>query len=200
MGINTSDSVNEVIWRGDVTFDSFKTIVHRWIDKYFRHPSHYKIDGKPVLMIYSITNFLKSFGGTDGTRKAISNFRDEVEKAGFPGQHLQLVYNAFEGFDYDRYFGGEAGDVYELLDFDSVSHYNIGTRAERNYDYTEIIKNHKRSYDRMDEEGRLYFPQVSLGWDNNPRFRTFQPEITRNNTQQKSTTTLQITIYHINCK
>ena len=182
--VENADRVDEVIWRGDVTFEDFKIIVQRWITKYFAHPSYYKIDGKPVLMIYSITNFLKSFGGTDGTRAAIAYFREEVKKAGFPGLHLQLVYNAFEGFDYDGCFGGEAGDAYEMLGFDSVSHYNMGKQSERNKDYTEIIKDHKKGYDEMDAAKRLYFPQVSLGWDNNPRFLDFKPYIMKNNTPE----------------
>lgn len=181
---NSDELTNDVIWRGDVSFDTFKVIVRRWIDKYFTHPSYYKIDGKPVLMIYSITNFLKSFGGISGARDAIEYFRAEVEKAGFPGLHLQLVYNAFEGFYYDGCFGGESADAYEALGFDSVTHYNMGTREQRNADYTEIIKCHKQSYEEMDNAGRLYFPQVSLGWDSNPRFREFQPCITRNNTPE----------------
>ena len=181
---NSSKGITEPIWHGDVSFDSFKVIVRRWIDKYFSHPSYYKIDGKPVLMIYSITNFLKGFGGTDGAQKAIEYFREEVAKAGFPGLHLQLVYNAFQGFDYDGSFGGKSGNVFELLDFDSVTHYNMGTRAERNDDYTEVIKLHKKTYDEMDKAGWLYFPEVSLGWDNNPRYYAFQPPITRNNTPE----------------
>ena len=183
--VRTADTVGpEVLWHGDVSFDSFKTIVHRWIDKYFSHPSYYTIDGKPVLMIYSITNLLKSFGGTEGTQRAIQYFRDEVVKAGFPGLHLQMVYNAFEGFDYDGRFGGTAGDIYELLDIDSVSHYNMGTSKERNGDYTEFTKLHKQTYEEMDRKGRLYFPQVSVGWDANPRFRVFQPSISVNNTPE----------------
>ncbi len=183
--IDLSDELErEVIWRGDVSFDTFKVIVKRWIEKYFSHPSYYKIDGKPVFSVYTVTNLLKSFGGSDGTRKALEYFREEVKKAGFPGLHLQAIYNAFEGFDYDGRFGGEAGDVYELLGFDSVTHYNMGTRDERNQDYSEVIKLHKAEYERMEKSKMLYFPQVSLGWDNNPRYRGFRHQIMKNNTPE----------------
>ena len=182
--IETSDMPEQdIIWRGDVSFDTFQTIVHRWITKYFSHPSYYKIDGKPVLMVYSITNLLKSFGGIEGTQKAMDYFREEVKKAGFPGLHFQMVYNAFESFDYDGRFGGAAGSAWDL-DFDSVSHYNMGTRQDRNQDYTGFIKVHQKGYEEMDKTGRLYFPQVSLGWDNNPRYRSFQPHIAKNNTPE----------------
>ena len=137
-----------------------------------------------MLSVYSITNFLKSFGGLEGAQKAVDYFREEVKKAGFPGVHLQMIYNAFENFDYDGCFGGSAGNALDVLDFDSVTHYNMGVRKERDGDYTEFIKVHQRGYDMMDARGFLYFPQVSLGWDNNPRFRTFQPFVTTNNTPE----------------
>lgn len=183
--IDHSDNCStDVLWRGDVSIDTFKTIVKRWIEKYFAHPSYYKIDGKPVLSVYSITNFLKSFGGFDGAREAIAYFRGEVVKAGFPGLHLQLVHNAFEMFDFDGRYGVNALDAYAILDFDSVTHYNMGTQKERNKDYTEIIKAHKKSYDEMDERNITYFPEVSVGWDPNPRYREFQPCIMKNNTPE----------------
>ena len=176
--IDLSDEMsNNVIWRGDITWDIFKKLVKRWIECYFSHPSYYKIDGKPVLMIYRMRQLLKSFGGTEGTRAALEYFREEVRKAGHPGLHLQAAYNSFEGFDYDGRYGGTPGDLYKLLGFDSVSHYNMGTQAERNKDYTDFLEDHKAAYEAMDAAGRLYFPQVSIGWDNNPRYRLFKPEI-----------------------
>jgi hypothetical protein len=183
--IDLSDEMsNDVIWRGDITWDIFKKLVKRWIERYFSHPSYYKIDGKPVFMIYRMRQLLKSFGGTEGTRAALEYLREEVANAGFPGLHLQAAYNGFEGFDYDGRYGGTSGDLYVLLGFDSVTHYNMGTQAERNKDYTEFIKDHKAAYEAMDAAGRLYFPQVSVGWDNNPRYRKFRPEILTNNTPQ----------------
>ncbi|MBE6658997.1 MAG: hypothetical protein E7604_11230 [Ruminococcaceae bacterium] len=182
---------SDIIWRGDITPDIFRGLVRRWIDKYFTHPSYYKINGEPVFMIYTMDTLLKSFGGSDNTRVALDAFRAEVKKAGFPGLHLQAVYNAFEGFDYDGRYGGTPGDVYTLLGFDSVSHYNMGTQAERNCDYTEMIKKHQAGYDEMDAAGRLYFPEVSLGWDNNPRYRSFKPNIMKNNTPDKIKTALE---------
>ncbi len=183
--IELSDSLpKDVIWRADVTPAIFRKLIGRWIEKYFTHPSYYKINGEPVFMIYSVTTLLKSFGGSDGARAALDEFRGEVKRAGFPGLHLQAVYNAFEGFDYDGRYGGRAGDLYTLLGFDSVSHYNMGKQSERSCDYTRMIRLHQAGYDEMDAAGRLYFPQVSLGWDNNPRYRSFRPHIMKNNTPE----------------
>ena len=67
----------------------------------------------------------------------------------------------------------------------------MGTLAERNNDYTEVIKVHKRGYEKMDKRERLYFPHVSLGWDNNPRYLKFKPNIMRNNTPENIKTALE---------
>ena len=45
-------------------------------------------------------------------------------------------------------------------DFDSVTHYNMGTLAERNKDYLEVVDVHKKDYDEMDRRGIKYFPEV----------------------------------------
>ncbi|MBE6645644.1 MAG: hypothetical protein E7612_09790 [Ruminococcaceae bacterium] len=181
--IDLSDELpGNIVWRGDVGFDVFKKLVNRWIEKYFSHPSYYKIDGKPVFMIYAVKNLIKGLGGSDNAREAIDYFRKEVKRAGFPGLHLQVAYHEYEGFDYDGCYGGKTGNVYEILGFDSTTHYNMGTRPERNNDYAKVIEVHKRTYERMEKSGMTYFPQVSLGWDENPRFKKFRPEIMTNNT------------------
>ena len=71
------------IWEGGIERPEFEKIAHRWIEKYFSQPSYYKIDGKPVFMIYDLSNFINGLGGVEQARGAVSWFRDEVKKAGF---------------------------------------------------------------------------------------------------------------------
>ena len=64
--INLSDTFpNTVIWEGSQPRPELE-VVHRVIDMYFSHPSYYKIDGKPVFMIYDLVNLAKGLGGPDG--------------------------------------------------------------------------------------------------------------------------------------
>ena len=60
----------------------------------------------------------------------------------------------------------------------------MGIQSQRNKDYAEIIKDHKAEYDRMEKTGMMYFPEVSVGWDSNPRYRKFKPYIMWNNTPE----------------
>ncbi|EOR96656.1 Glycosyltransferase [Arcticibacter svalbardensis MN12-7] len=43
-----------VIWTGKISRNEFEKICKRNIDKYFKLPQYYKIDGKPVFMIYDV--------------------------------------------------------------------------------------------------------------------------------------------------
>ena len=184
--INNSDEhAYEPIWSGSVDMDGFKTVVARWIEKYFTHPSYYKIDGKPVISIYKTSNFIKGFNGIDGAKKAVAYLRGEVERAGLPGVHLQFIHSAHESFYYDGRFGDAPCNAYEKLGFDSVTFYNPGTLEDRMHGYDEFIRVKKRCYDEMDKAGVLFFPEVSVGWDTNPRFRKLQPEVMTGNTPDK---------------
>ncbi|MBQ2045268.1 MAG: glycoside hydrolase family 99-like domain-containing protein, partial [Bacteroidaceae bacterium] len=52
-----------VIWQGSVDRDEFERLCRRNIEKFFKQPEYYKIDGKPVFMIYEVTTFIRGLGG-----------------------------------------------------------------------------------------------------------------------------------------
>lgn len=49
------------------------------------------IDGRPYFSIYDPTQFIAIFGGVEATAQAISDFREKVRAAGFPGLNLNAV-------------------------------------------------------------------------------------------------------------
>ena len=51
-----------------------------------------------------------------------------------------------------------------------------------NRDYLEAIEDVKKLwYDISDEYKVTYYPNVSVGWDNNPRFKKFKDNVSKNN-------------------
>jgi hypothetical protein len=75
-----------------------------------------------------------------------------------------------------------AHDV-DRLGFDSLTNYQFCHFTNIDRDYAEIMVDVRKEWDRMDTEFTVpYFPHVSVGWDNNPRFETFRPGIVKNNT------------------
>lgn len=95
---------HNVIWTEKVDRQEFEKICKRNIEKYFKHPQYYTIDGKPVFMIYDVPQLIEGLGGIDETVDALKWFESETKKAGFPGLDLQLTmwtinvnYSGFDG-------------------------------------------------------------------------------------------------------
>jgi len=135
--------MNYPIWQGEVNFEQFKTVVARTIQKYFTHPSYYKIDGKPVYMIYDFYNLIAGLGGIDNARKALEYFREETIKAGFDGLELQVALRSSHKINttgIDPVYEGDAIAAINALGFDSATHYQfVHMTATMAKDYLSIL-------------------------------------------------------------
>jgi len=185
--IRLSHIKDNMIWDAAVDRKEFETIANRLIDMYFKHPSYYTIEGKPVFMIHQIQNFIRGLGSAEAAKDALLWFREQTVKAGLKGLHLQININGGEKFNLSGVDGDEVVTKTELvtmLGADSVTHYNFNfTNIDR--DYNEIMDDVEKEWHRVDKAYDIpYFPNVSLGWDNNPRFKEFRPGIVKNNTPE----------------
>ncbi|MCR5041081.1 MAG: glycoside hydrolase family 99-like domain-containing protein [Clostridia bacterium] len=180
--------IDEIIWYGSQPRHEFDRICDRVIEMYFKRPNYYTIGGCPVFMIYEMSNLVRGLGGIDEARRALDSFREKTVKAGFPGLHLQAtVYseNAVNVSGVDSTREGSTKDLVELLGFDSVTHYQFVHFVDCNRDYPELLPDVKAEYERIRREYRVpYYPHVSVGWDNNPRFNRLTLPILRNNTPE----------------
>lgn len=175
-----------LIWEAAVDRAEFERIAERLIETYFKLPTYYTIDGKPVFMIYDLQTLMKGLGGFQPTLEAMLWFRLQAEKRGLPGLHLQGCLRRGT-HNYTGVDGSECPqlEVFEQLGFDSLSHYQYVHFTDIDRDYSLIMTDVVAEWNRIGAESRLpYFPHVSLGWDNNPRFRTFRPGIVKNNTPE----------------
>jgi hypothetical protein len=178
---------DNLIWNAAVDRKEFEKIAIRLIDMYFKHPSYYTIEGKPVFMIHQIQNFIRGLGSAEAAKDALEWFKEQVVKAGLKGLHIQVNINGGEKFNLSGVDGDEIVTKIELvkmLGADSVTHYNFNfTNIDR--DYNEIMDDVEKEWHRIDKAYDIpYFPNVSLGWDNNPRFKEFRPGIVKNNTPE----------------
>ena len=174
-----------LIWEGSVSREEFEKICRKVIDSYFSHSSYYKIDGKPVFMIYDIDNLIQGMGGVEKTKDALEWFRKETVKSGFKGLDLQLT---LRGRNYS--VTGPAGDkvgtqeqIVDRLGFNGLTHYQFVHFVNIDRDYPEIMEDVKKEFNVLDKEYKIpYYPHISVGWDNNPRFEMFRSGIVKNNT------------------
>ncbi|RZM19514.1 MAG: hypothetical protein EOO88_37840 [Pedobacter sp.] len=177
---------NNVIWTGKVSRAEFEKICKRNIEKYFKLPQYYKIDGKPVFMIYDMPQLISGLGGIEETTDALKWFTAETKKAGFPGLELQLtMWNInlnYSGFDGGKTQNPENAFV-KKLGFNSATHYQFAHFTNVNEDYLKILDNVKKEWARIDTAFEFkYYPHISVGWDNSPRTGT--SAVVRNNTPE----------------
>jgi len=176
-----------IIWKGGVDRLEFEIICKRVIEKYFGHPSYYKVKGKPSFMIYELNTLINGLGGIEQTQDALEWFRRETIKAGYPGLDLQVTLrqmgNNLTGVD-----GGGIGthqDAIKDLKFDGLTHYQYVHFVDIDRDYNQINAEVVAEWKRIEKENDApYYPHVSVGWDNNPRFTEFRPRVVKNNTPE----------------
>jgi hypothetical protein len=156
-----------LLWDAAVDWKNYRIIVDRIISQYFKQPNYLKINGEPVLSIFSVDKLLESFGGSvEETRKALDYFRDEAKKAGFPGLYIQ--WNQGGGSLMSKAQADEFSKKVNAMGFNSVALYNMGGIDE---DYVVYGANSLRIRAQMDSILDIpLFPCVSIGWDDTPRF------------------------------
>lgn len=186
---NSDKDLSTVIWSGVVTPKIFSEICDRTIEKYFKKDNYYCIDGCPVYMIFDIDNFIRSFGTSDECKKGIEEFRQKTIDAGFKGLHLQFVHWRNRVFNWlseeDSQKGVTSSQMYDFLGADSVTSYNWGCSTDLDGEYTDVTENYLNAIKGECENLNIpFYPNISVGWDNNVRFNDFVPGVVVNNTPE----------------
>jgi hypothetical protein len=170
----SNGDLHKVLWDARVTGEQFARIRARAL-RFFQHPSYYKIDGKPVFMIYDADKFISGFQDIDAAADAIKAFGEEVMQAGFPGLHIQcsLRYDAGT-LSPDGITGASVQrDWLEKLGVASMTHYQY---IHMDYfkdgdDYSDIADKSFKIMRNIAATYKIpYVPHVTIGWDNNARF------------------------------
>jgi hypothetical protein len=177
---------SKLYWKGGVDRKVFEGMVKHVINDYFKKENYYKINGEPVFSIYELSTFIKGMGGTKEAKEALDYFRAETVKAGFPGLHLQAILWGNIPSALNDVPGDKAQTQSSTLDY-------FGFKSMTNYQWVHFIPpgdNYidwgRKATEKWAEWDKIfnipYCPQVSIGWDNNPRFpTTTQPMVKETN-------------------
>ena len=182
-----SNDLSTVVWGGGVAMDEFRRAMRRVIEKYFHQPNYYTIDGKPVFMIYDVPKLVSGLGGIDAAREAIAWLREESVRSGLPGLHLQFTMWNEKCTNLSGVDGVKTVSAKEFggVGFDSCSHYQFVHFLNIDRSYEELLPEVEAEWKRLESEFDFpYFPHVSVGWDNNPRFNDFRPGVMKNCTPE----------------
>ena len=174
------------IWNGAVDRKTFDYLVDRTIEKYFSHPSYYKIDGKPVYMLFDIPNFVSGLGGVKEAKRAIEYFRERTVKAGFPGLELQVSVKTAKGY-LDKKLD-ESTTVLQFINeagFDGGALYQFRDLTYTNRPYPELLEDYISKFEELKSKLKFtLYPHASVGWDSNPRYNIFRDDVCTDNTPE----------------
>lgn len=173
-GYNPADKI-KLLYPGKVTPATWDKITDLVIARYFKHPSYWKIDGKPYFSIYEMSLFLENFGSVEGARAALDRFRQKARAAGFPELHINAIL-----WGQPNLPGGKTpADWPKLcadLALDSLTGYTWVHHGALNYstfpisDYAEGRDVYLKFYaGAITNYPVPYFPNTTINWDNSPR-------------------------------
>ncbi len=162
----------KLLYPGQVTPATFDRISDHVVKNYFRHPSYWRVDGKPYFSIYELSKLVESFGSVEATRTALDKLRNKAVQAGHPGVHLNAVVWGQTILPGEKTPVDTAKLVKEL-GFDSVTSYvwihHVGL-PKRETDYNYVRDAYFRYWDGAKGQfGVPYYPRVTMGWDSSPR-------------------------------
>ncbi len=161
-----------------------RRVTQFWLDNYFKTPEYAKIDGRPIVIIWSPDNIDRDFieeakqnGVTlkkeEGIKKAFKISNDMVRKVGLPG----ICFVAINGPVKKEYY-----ESLKRMGFESTTQYNYDFDAFRlstkkglndnwkHYDFSVTAETIEQWYQKRLDLGTLPFiPTLPTGWNDIPR-------------------------------
>jgi len=157
---NGTFSIARVHWRA---------ACQRWIDNDFKNRAYFKINGKPLLVVFSVRDMEKTWGGPPGVANAWNELREMAKKAGLPGVFVVACAtpgprSRKNGWTNLSTPGTEGYDAYSAYNYPGVP----GTVKGEN-PYSVLVRGSIDIWNDFAADGRKpYIPIVTDGWDPRP--------------------------------
>ena len=159
---------------GRVTRATFDRVCDYVIERYFTHPSYWRVDGKPYFSVYELFKLIDGLGGVEATADALASFHDKARRAGFTdGVHLNAVVWGV------KILPGETAvknprELLAKLGFESATTYvwvhHVQLREFPETAYEKVAAEAASHWPRAAADlGVPYHPNVTMGWDASPR-------------------------------
>ncbi len=166
---------------GAVNEAVFVKATDRMIERYFRRPNYWRVNGGLYVGIYELDTLVKGLGGVEKTAEAIDGFRRRVREAGLGELHLNASTNGHlcvPATQQSKYPGPNA--LLVKLGFDSVTPYHwLHCQPMPQFPASDYGPFRDASFAAMRAMERTfavpYLPVVCVGWDASPRTQQDQP-------------------------
>ena len=101
------------------------------------------------------------------------------------GQAIDLETSRQNIIQYFAKLGVSEQQLYDYLGIDSVTSYNWGCSANLDGEFTDVTAAYIKKIEEDDKKINIpFYPNISVGWDNNVRFNKFIPGVIKNNTPE----------------
>ena len=153
---------------GSHSEDDQRRVTQFWIANYFNTPEYYRIDDRPVVMIWSPQNMNRDMGGENGCKRLLEISRQMAVAAGYKGIYFIAMKWPEAACDPKVVQG------YKDMGFDMTSIYHYmhhGGKAEnpRRFAFELVADSNADQWRALRETGILPFlPNLSTGWDDRP--------------------------------
>ena len=154
--------------QGSHSEEDQRTVAKFWIDTYFNTPEYFRIDDKPVVMIWSAQNMSRDMGGGEGCKRLLELSRKMAVEAGYKGIYFIAMKWPEASWEPSVVQG------YKDMGFDMTSIYHYmhhGGKAEnpRRFSFDLAADSNYDHWKGLQETGILPFlPNLSTGWDDRP--------------------------------
>ena len=158
-----------------------------WLDNYLKTPEYYTIDGRPVVVVWTIQNLDRDFireaaqkGETlqpgEGAKRALAISNKLAQEAGLPGIYFIDMYH---GWEYDQ----KKVDIAKVGGYEAQMIYNFDTLAYRfapeaarpgdtptRFSYDCVAKAVPQWWEMTSRDPKFpLWPLVPTGWNDLPR-------------------------------
>ena len=150
--------------------EDMRNVTRYWADAFFRDPQYMRIDGRPVVSIWSLDEVARAMG-PDGCRRLLEIARRTAREAGFPDIHFIAVRHP-EGATSREFLkryeehGFDCTCVYKYMDFGDPK---APPRVDGFLDYRYLAESSLRHWREVHGNSRLPFlPSLTTAYDDRP--------------------------------
>jgi hypothetical protein len=171
------DQPRNILWSGQVSREILEPMFERIVAQYFRHENYYRIDDKPVFSIFYYPHLIRGLGGIEQTKEAFSWMRQCCRERGMAGLDIQAIARRWRGDQAGvKMEPGREDDITRTLGFDSATTYQFAMDGGPYDDYVMWADRAMKRWSDYEKIHDIWYPHVSVGWDNTHRNPSFGRE------------------------
>ncbi|MBQ4329541.1 MAG: glycoside hydrolase family 99-like domain-containing protein [Lentisphaeria bacterium] len=169
----------KMLYRWNNTKENVAGIWDMIVEKYFRHPNYWRLDGKIYFSIYATNRFITQMGGVEACAEVLDMLRKKVKDAGLGELHINSVW--YDNLDNAPSSPCTTAEWTTKAGFDSYTSYNcIFPHPLWEKDLKVAYKDSNKAYLELAHKAFTtlpapYLPVVTAGWDTSPR--TIQSDV-----------------------